>query len=149
MKYLLSPQDLMAVERVPELIAAGVACFKIEGRLKGPEYVALTTKVYRNAVDAAWEALHGGGVGRTEGADASRMAAAKDAVKLEDRTRWDLEQVRIPPANDSSKAYVWIIFGISHGIMGMEHVWYLFLAITLKLGGKDWPVLQVRFNAPV
>ena len=36
-KYLLSPQDLMAVELVPQLIDAGVSCFKIEGRLKGPE----------------------------------------------------------------------------------------------------------------
>jgi len=27
------------------MIQAGVSCFKIEGRLKGPEYVALTTKV--------------------------------------------------------------------------------------------------------
>lgn len=44
-KYLLSPQDLMAVEQVPELIEAGVSCFKIEGRLKGPEYVAITTQV--------------------------------------------------------------------------------------------------------
>lgn len=35
----------MAVEAVPGLIAAGVSCFKIEGRLKGPEYVALTTQV--------------------------------------------------------------------------------------------------------
>mmetsp|Transcript_51491 Transcript_51491/g.164657 ORF Transcript_51491/g.164657 Transcript_51491/m.164657 type:complete len:592 (+) Transcript_51491:230-2005(+) len=58
-KYLLSPQDLMAVERVPELVRAGVSCFKIEGRLKGPEYVALTTQVYRRAVDAAWEELTG------------------------------------------------------------------------------------------
>ena len=31
-QYLLSPQDLMAVEMVPELILAGVACFKIEGQ---------------------------------------------------------------------------------------------------------------------
>ena len=37
----------MAVELVPDLMRAGVACFKIEGRLKGPEYVALTTSVYR------------------------------------------------------------------------------------------------------
>lgn len=35
----------MAVEQVPELMRAGVSCFKIEGRLKGPEYVALTTQV--------------------------------------------------------------------------------------------------------
>jgi collagenase-like PrtC family protease len=55
-KYLLSPQDLMAVEMVPELIEAGVGCFKIEGRLKGPEYVALTAAVYRRALDDAWEA---------------------------------------------------------------------------------------------
>ena len=45
------------MEQVPALVRAGVACFKIEGRLKGPEYVALTTRVYRDAVDAAWAAL--------------------------------------------------------------------------------------------
>jgi collagenase-like PrtC family protease len=55
-KYLLSPQDLMAVQMVPALMQAGVACFKIEGRLKGPEYVALTTRAYRQAVDTVWAA---------------------------------------------------------------------------------------------
>src|SRR5204862_3060514 len=39
-KYLLSPQDLAAYELTPELIAAGVISFKIEGRLKSAEYVA-------------------------------------------------------------------------------------------------------------
>lgn len=43
----------MAVDLVPQLVRAGVACFKIEGRLKGPEYVALTTRLYRQAIDAA------------------------------------------------------------------------------------------------
>jgi hypothetical protein len=52
----VSMQDLMAVELVPRLIEAGVSCFKIEGRLKGPEYVALTTKAYRRAVDIVWDA---------------------------------------------------------------------------------------------
>ena len=52
--YLLSPQDLMGVAQVPALIDAGVACLKIEGRLKGPEYVAVTTRTYREAVDRAW-----------------------------------------------------------------------------------------------
>ena len=56
-KYLLSPQDLMAVDLVPDLIRAGVRSFKIEGRLKGPEYVAITTKAYREAVDEAWELI--------------------------------------------------------------------------------------------
>ena len=53
-RYLLSPQDLMALEYVPALIEAGASCFKIEGRLKGEEYVALTTAAYRQAIDRAW-----------------------------------------------------------------------------------------------
>ena len=52
-KYLLSPQDLAAYDLVPELIAAGVTSFKIEGRLKTPEYVANITRHYRQAIDAA------------------------------------------------------------------------------------------------
>jgi collagenase-like PrtC family protease len=56
-KYLLSPQDLMAVELVPQLMQAGVGSLKIEGRLKGPEYVGLTTRAYRAAVDSAWEQI--------------------------------------------------------------------------------------------
>jgi putative protease len=52
-KYLLSPQDLAAYAVVPELIDAGVSCFKIEGRLKTPEYVANITRHYRRALDAA------------------------------------------------------------------------------------------------
>jgi putative protease len=54
-KYLLSPQDLAAYALVPELIDAGVSCFKIEGRLKTPEYVANITHHYRRAIDAAME----------------------------------------------------------------------------------------------
>ena len=53
-KYLLSPQDLCGLDHVPALMHAGVACLKIEGRLKGVEYVAATVRAYRAAVDAAW-----------------------------------------------------------------------------------------------
>lgn len=49
--YLLSPKDLAAVELVPELIEAGVTSFKIEGRMKSPEYVANVTAKYRRAID--------------------------------------------------------------------------------------------------
>src|SRR5262245_55928534 len=51
--YLLSPQDLAGHDFVGELIDAGVICFKIEGRLKSPHYVAAATKAYRDAIDAA------------------------------------------------------------------------------------------------
>ena len=52
-RYLLSPQDLAAVNQIPDLISRGVHSFKIEGRLKSPEYVAAVTSVYRKAIDAA------------------------------------------------------------------------------------------------
>jgi putative protease len=50
-KYLLSPQDLAGLEALPDLIRAGVASLKIEGRLKSPEYVAKITRIYRAALD--------------------------------------------------------------------------------------------------
>ena len=52
-KYLLSPQDLAAYDLTTDLIVAGISSFKIEGRLKTPEYVANITKHYRAAIDAA------------------------------------------------------------------------------------------------
>jgi len=53
-KYLLSPQDLAAFDLTTELIDAGICSFKIEGRLKTPEYVANTVQHYRTAIDAAF-----------------------------------------------------------------------------------------------
>ncbi len=53
--YLLSPKDLAVLEIVPELIEAGVASFKIEGRLKSPEYVANVVSKYRKAIDQYFE----------------------------------------------------------------------------------------------
>jgi putative protease len=51
--FLLSPEDLEASALVPRLVELGVSAIKIEGRLKGPEYVAATTSLYRAAVDAS------------------------------------------------------------------------------------------------
>ncbi|MCL2743387.1 MAG: U32 family peptidase [Planctomycetaceae bacterium] len=50
-KQLLSPYDLSALPLLEELVAAGIDSLKIEGRLKPPEYVAETTRIYRNALD--------------------------------------------------------------------------------------------------
>lgn len=49
--YLLSPKDLAAIDLMPELIEVGVTSFKIEGRLKSPEYVANVVSKYRKAID--------------------------------------------------------------------------------------------------
>jgi putative protease len=51
-EYLLSPKDLNTLELIPELIHAGVTSFKIEGRMKRPEYVAVAVDTYRRAIDA-------------------------------------------------------------------------------------------------
>ncbi len=53
-RYLLSPGDLYALDQVPQIVATGVSALKIEGRYKDAEYVALTTRAYREAVDRAW-----------------------------------------------------------------------------------------------
>ena len=61
LRYLLSPQDLMALELLPRLVRAGVRSFKIEGRLKGPDYVVATVSAYRATLDRVWaDIAHGG-----------------------------------------------------------------------------------------
>ncbi|MCL2881921.1 MAG: U32 family peptidase [Coriobacteriia bacterium] len=49
--YLLSPKDLAGIELLGELIDAGVASFKIEGRMKSASYVAAVVSTYREALD--------------------------------------------------------------------------------------------------
>ncbi|GAB4119886.1 MAG: U32 family peptidase [Roseiflexaceae bacterium] len=56
-RYLLSPGDLYALHQIPEIVAIGVSALKIEGRYKDSDYVALTTRAYRKAVDDAWAGL--------------------------------------------------------------------------------------------
>lgn len=50
--YLLSSKDLCTLENVDKLIEAGITSFKIEGRMKRPEYVAIIVSQYRKAIDA-------------------------------------------------------------------------------------------------
>ncbi|MEI7722041.1 MAG: U32 family peptidase, partial [Verrucomicrobiota bacterium] len=56
--YILSPQDLAAVDEIPELIKLGLHSFKIEGRLKSPDYITAVTTVYRQAIDRAIDQHH-------------------------------------------------------------------------------------------
>lgn len=52
--FLLSSKDVCTLDIIPELIKAGVKSFKIEGRMKSPEYVGLVTSVYRKYIDLAY-----------------------------------------------------------------------------------------------
>lgn len=75
--HLLSPEDLEASALVPELARLGIASLKIEGRLKGPDYVAAATTLYRRAIAAA--------LGEHEGTDADREELRLDALQAYSR----------------------------------------------------------------
>lgn len=49
--YLFSMKDLLTLPKINDLKSAGVHSFKIEGRMKSPEYVAVVTHAYRQAID--------------------------------------------------------------------------------------------------
>ena len=51
--FLISPRDLCGLDFIPDLIKAGVKSFKLEGRMKTPEYVATVTRIYRKYIDLA------------------------------------------------------------------------------------------------
>jgi putative protease len=53
-RYLLSPGDLCTLEHIPQIVELGISALKIEGRYKDADYVAVTTRAYRQAVDAAF-----------------------------------------------------------------------------------------------
>lgn len=50
--YIFNSNDLCMIGHMPEMIRAGVAALKIEGRMKGIHYLATTVKVYREAIDS-------------------------------------------------------------------------------------------------
>ena len=51
--YLLSPRDICALDILPQLIERGIHSFKIEGRMKRPEYAAIVSRIYRKYIDLA------------------------------------------------------------------------------------------------
>ena len=51
----MSLKDMCSIELVPELIRAGIDSFKIEGRMKRPEYVAGVTAIYRKYIDLCYK----------------------------------------------------------------------------------------------
>ena len=47
-----SPKDMCMIEHIPELMNSGVDSFKIEGRARSPDYGAMVTGIYRQAIDS-------------------------------------------------------------------------------------------------
>lgn len=70
-EYPLSLKDMCTIELIPQLIEAGIDSFKIEGRMKKPEYAAGVTAIYRKYIDLYYQ------VGK-----ANYFVDSKDLVKL-------------------------------------------------------------------
>ncbi len=77
-EHLLSPKDLCTIDLIPELLDAGIASLKVEGRMKSPEYVQAVVGVYRAVIDRIEAARAKGeptdGMGAT---DAERAALSE------------------------------------------------------------------------
>ena len=80
--YALSPKDLCLINCIPELVNAGASSFKIEGRIKSPEYVATVTRIYRKYIDL-YDRLE-----REHGPD-----AAAEYYEVDEQDMTDLRQI--------------------------------------------------------
>ena len=76
-EHLLSPQDLCSVDLLGDLVDAGVASLKIEGRMKSPEYVAAVVAVYRAVLDRVLAARAAGEEGPVLATDDERSRLAE------------------------------------------------------------------------
>ncbi len=50
--YVMSPNDILTIDFIDDMLDSGITVFKLEGRGRSPEYVANVTKAYRTAIDA-------------------------------------------------------------------------------------------------
>ena len=143
-KYLLSPQDLAGLEVLPELIRAGVASLKIEGRLKTPEYVANITRIYRQALDKLSE----GRVPRSP--DSKKIGVAELAPPNE---RYDMEMAFSRGLHTgwfggtNNQQLVHARFGKKRGVYLGEVARVLRDGVTVRLEGPLKPGDGVVFDA--
>jgi putative protease len=54
-EHIMSPKDLCTLPFIDKLIDSGISVFKIEGRGRQPEYVALTTRIYHEAIQSVYD----------------------------------------------------------------------------------------------
>jgi putative protease len=80
--YFFSPHDLQLIDRIPDLVQAGVTSFKIEGRMKSAEYVGTVVSAYRYMLDH-WEE------DRKGAAETAKRILANDFARAKTRYWYD------------------------------------------------------------
>lgn len=81
-EHLLSPKDLCTANLIPELLQAGVASLKIEGRMKSPEYVQAVVEVYRAVIDRVEAAIARDGIDSVVASDALELRASEEEMNV-------------------------------------------------------------------
>ena len=81
-EHLLSPKDLCTANLIPELLHAGVASLKIEGRMKSPEYVQAVVGVYRAVIDCVEAAIDRDGIDSVVASDAPELRASEEEMNV-------------------------------------------------------------------
>ncbi|MBO4485336.1 MAG: U32 family peptidase [Lachnospiraceae bacterium] len=71
--FIFNSKDLSMIDHIPDLIAAGIDSFKVEGRMKTALYVATVGKAYRTAIDAYYDGTYD---------DSERLSELHDLIKL-------------------------------------------------------------------
>lgn len=81
-EHLLSPKDLCTANLIPELLQAGVASLKIEGRMKSPEYVQAVVGVYRAVIDRVEAAIARDGIDSVVESGAPELRASEEEMNV-------------------------------------------------------------------
>jgi len=120
--YIFNSRDLCMIEHLPEMVATGVTSLKIEGRMKGINYLASVVKVYREAIDAYF------------------LDAAAYRVKPE----WLSELSKISHREYCTGFYLGDPEQVSSNLHGRIRAGQLFLAKVVKYYGNGKMLVDVR-----
>lgn len=120
--YILNSRDLCMIEHIPEMITAGISSLKIEGRMKGINYLASVVKIYREAIDTY-----------TVNAQAYHV-----------QPEWIEELAKVSHREYCTGFYLGNPEQVSPNIDGRIRAGLLFLAKVLKANGNGQMVVDVR-----
>jgi putative protease len=152
-RYLLSPQDLAGLDVLPELVRAGVRGFKIEGRLKSPEYVANITRIYRQALDRLLQGSSGVTEHWSVAAEARHSRTPPLHYSAASEDRYDMEMAFSRGLHTgwfrgtNNQALVHARFGRKRGVYLGEVSRVVKEGVVMKLGGRLKPGDGVVFDA--
>jgi putative protease len=120
--YIFNSRDLCMIEHLPEMIATGMTSLKIEGRMKGINYLASVVKVYREAIDAY----------------------VLDAAAYHVKPEWIAELSKISHREYCTGFYLGDPEQVSSNLQGRIRTGLLFLAKVLKSHGNGKMLVEVR-----